>query len=77
MCQANLDTRQEKIVAGREDLRLLPVFYVTELMGLALGLVECQQWWTGHCVDPRPLLQRLNLLGKTPKMAETEGKTAG
>jgi heterodisulfide reductase subunit B len=51
LCQANLETRQ-----GKANF---PIFYFTELIGLALGLPAANRWFAQHLVDPRPLLQRL------------------
>ncbi len=34
----------------------LPVFYITELMALALGVGKPARWWQRHMIDPRPLL---------------------
>lgn len=48
LCQINLDTRQK----GKK----LPVFYFTELLGLAFGLPGTDKWFRKHVVDPRPLL---------------------
>jgi heterodisulfide reductase subunit B len=36
----------------------LPVFYITELMALALGVGTPARWWHRHMVDPRPLLKQ-------------------
>lgn len=41
----------------------MPIFYFTELMGLAMGLEESRQWWGKHLIDPRPLLKYLDLMG--------------
>lgn len=54
ICQINLDTRQK-------DTRI-PVFYFTELMGLALGLPGTDKWFGKHMIDPRPLLRSLDFL---------------
>lgn len=52
MCQANLEMRQR-------PNQKMPVFYFTELMGLAFGLSDAGKWWGKHLVDPRPVLGRL------------------
>ena len=60
MCQANLDLYQREIAAqmGREvDL---PIFYFTELMGLALGHRKTERWLSRHMVDPLPLARSVN-----------------
>ena len=62
MCQANLDMYQEKISQARGRKYHLPVFYFTELMGLAVGHPEVSKWLSRHFVDPLPLLKELELL---------------
>ncbi len=49
LCQVNLEMRQGE----------MPILYFTELIGLALGIDE--NWWGKHLIDPRPLLQTLDL----------------
>ena len=53
MCQANLDTRQEDF---------LPVFYFTELMGLALGHKNVKKWLGRHITDPMKVLSDKGLI---------------
>lgn len=55
ICQINLDTRQ---VGGKR----VPVFYFTELMGLAFGVPGVEKWLSKHGVDPRPLLRTKGVL---------------
>ncbi|MGI9860224.1 CoB--CoM heterodisulfide reductase iron-sulfur subunit B family protein [Moorella naiadis] len=54
LCQTNLDSRQP---GGSEAL---PVFFITEILGLAVGL-DATPWLKKHLVDPRPLLQQQGL----------------
>jgi heterodisulfide reductase subunit B len=54
LCQTNLDSRQP---AGSEAL---PIFFITEILGLAVGL-DATPWLKKHLVDPRPLLQQQGL----------------
>jgi len=54
LCQVNLDTRQ----AGE----VLPVFYLTELMGLAMGSRKTNSWFGKHIVDPLKLLRSYALI---------------
>ncbi len=61
MCQANLDLYQVEIAAAQGRPVDLPVFYLTELAGLALGHPQAGRWLGRHMVDPRPLLARLGL----------------
>lgn len=62
LCHSNLDTRQKEISseAGREYR--VPVFYFTELMGLAFGLHQVEKWLSRHMTDPRPLLKQKGLI---------------
>jgi heterodisulfide reductase subunit B len=62
LCQSNLDTRQEEIGAKEGTSYDIPVFYFTELMGLAFGLEQAENWVKRHIVDPRPLLKQKGLL---------------
>lgn len=62
MCQANLDLSQERISRKFGQNYYLPVFYFTELIGLALGHPEVKNWLAGHLVDPRPLLKQKGLI---------------
>ncbi|MCL4500863.1 MAG: CoB--CoM heterodisulfide reductase iron-sulfur subunit B family protein [Deltaproteobacteria bacterium] len=62
MCQANLDMSQGRISKKSGKNYYLPVFYFTELIGLALGHPEADKWLARHLVDPRPLLKNKGLL---------------
>lgn len=62
LCQANLDTRQEEIEAEKGIKYDIPIFYFTELMGLAFGNKEINKWFSRHFVDPRPLLETKKLM---------------
>lgn len=53
LCQVNLEMRQ--------TITKVPVFYFTELIGLAFGLQDAQKWWGKHLIDPRPVLQQAGL----------------
>jgi heterodisulfide reductase subunit B len=46
LCQSNLETRQK-------GPNVLPIFYFTELLGLAMGLEkEAEVWWKKHLITP-------------------------
>lgn len=62
MCQANVDMYQGRIGQVRGKPYDLPVFYFTELMGLAADLPDAAKWLQRHFVDPVPLLKKLELL---------------
>ena len=62
LCQANLDTKQAAISKNLGREVRFPTFYFTELLGLALGSGEADQWLRRHIVDPRDLLKSKGLL---------------
>jgi heterodisulfide reductase subunit B len=58
LCHMNLDLRRDQINAFCGTEYTMPVLYITQLIGLALGL---ERAWLGldlHAVDPNPLLDR-------------------
>ncbi|MRR14749.1 heterodisulfide reductase subunit B, partial [archaeon] len=55
LCMANLDMRASK--NGR-----IPVFYFTELIGIALGLNGTREWLKLHNIDSAPMMTGLGLL---------------
>ena len=55
LCQVNLEMRQTS------DPKM-PAFYITELIGLALGIPEADKWWRKHLIDPRPVLRSIGVL---------------
>ncbi len=62
MCHENLDSKQAEISRESGKTYAMPVFYFTELMGLAFGELDVQKWLGRHTVDPRPFLQGKGLL---------------
>ncbi len=66
MCHSNLDMRQAAMNKGQPGADALPVLYVTELVGLALGLDPKAMGMHRHYVSTQPLLDRLQTaLAKT------------
>ena len=61
MCHANLDTRQSGLPA-LDGAKGIPVFYFTELMGLAMGHKESKKWLRRHVTDPIKLLSMKGLI---------------
>ena len=59
LCQSNLDTRQDEIARETGKALGLPVFYITELISLALQAEGVRGYWRRHFVDPQPLLARI------------------
>ena len=63
MCQANLDMHIERAGSASGKASPLPIYYFTELMGLALGVEGVEKGLSRHITDPLPLLRQLGLLG--------------
>lgn len=61
MCHSNLDTYQKRMKTTYKDDFTLPVFYFTQLVGLALGFSPKQMLVEGHFTDPLPMLQAKGL----------------
>lgn len=59
LCQMNLDV----LPHGPGD-PLLPVFYFTELLRLALSETGHRKWFGKHFTDPVPLLEKKGLIGR-------------
>ena len=56
LCQMNLDLRQQDIEKKYGDKFDLPVFYFTQLLGLAMGIAPAELGLKSLIVDPMPLL---------------------
>jgi heterodisulfide reductase subunit B len=62
VCYYNLDKKQEDIKKRFSGFTPIPVFYFTELLAIALDLdIELLEL-NKHYVDPKPLLERKNLI---------------
>jgi len=61
LCQLNLDMRQKDIAAKRGHRYDLPVFYFTQLLGLAMGCSESELSLGSLFIDPHPLLRSKGL----------------
>jgi heterodisulfide reductase subunit B len=61
MCQANLDLRQKETAAKFGKDYHLPVFYISELVALAMGHPGTSAWWGKHLTDPRGVLRARRL----------------
>ncbi|MFZ5800369.1 MAG: CoB--CoM heterodisulfide reductase iron-sulfur subunit B family protein [Candidatus Omnitrophota bacterium] len=57
LCQSNLDLRQPMINQRYQKQFHLPVFYFTQLTGLALGIKPQNLGFNKHIVNPLPLLK--------------------
>ena len=61
MCQANLDMYQKKIGADWGKRFSFPIYYFTELIGLAHDVAGVGKWLSRHIADPFSVLEQLNL----------------
>ncbi|HWR90517.1 MAG TPA: CoB--CoM heterodisulfide reductase iron-sulfur subunit B family protein [Dissulfurispiraceae bacterium] len=62
MCQLNLDMYQNDVVNKHGIQQKLPVYFITELVGLAMGLSPSQMHVDRHFVESVRLLKELNLV---------------
>lgn len=65
LCQMNLDLRQGQINSATGSHHKIPVFYFTQLMGLALGLSEKELGINKLCVSPSAVLKAIGREEKT------------
>lgn len=61
MCSMNLDLRQRDIIKAHKETSEMPVLYVTQLLGLAMGLSRNALGLGALSVNPEPMLKRLNV----------------
>lgn len=61
MCHSNLDLYQRQMSADYKEAVNIPVFYFTQLVGLALGFSPEQMMLKRHFTDPVPLLRAKGL----------------
>lgn len=61
MCQANLDMYQRQIGERWETEFSFPVYYFSELIGLACKLEGAREWISRHVTESLSLLDRLHL----------------
>ncbi|NUN08436.1 MAG: CoB--CoM heterodisulfide reductase iron-sulfur subunit B family protein [Ignavibacteriaceae bacterium] len=62
LCHANLDMRQKQIGKKFGADYSTPVLYITQLLGLALGIDPSKLGLDSHLVDPYPVLRAKNIL---------------
>ena len=60
LCHSNLDLRQKEIGEKMGHEFDLPIFYFTELIGMAFDIPEAPGWLRKHAVDAGPLLKGLS-----------------
>jgi heterodisulfide reductase subunit B len=62
LCHGNLDIRQGEIEEGYQTHYSMPVFYITQMVGLAVGVPANRLGLESMMVNPLPLLQEKKLL---------------
>ncbi|WP_243374996.1 CoB--CoM heterodisulfide reductase iron-sulfur subunit B family protein [Geotalea sp. SG265] len=62
LCHGNLDIRQQEIEEGYQTRYGMPVFYITQMVGLALGIPTPRLGLESMMVNPMPLLQEKHLI---------------
>jgi heterodisulfide reductase subunit B len=72
LCQVNLDMRQADARKKHGALPETPVFYITQLLGLALGLSPQELGLSALSISPDGLLQKLP--APVAKVAAGEGQ---
>lgn len=58
LCHQNLDLRQNQINAACGTSFAVPILYISQVIGLALGLGIDKMMLNKHLIDPRPLVTR-------------------
>jgi len=67
LCHSNLDLRQAAMALRGEEP--MPVLFITQLVGLALGLSEEDLGLSRHFVDTQPLLETVPLADRSAEEA--------
>lgn len=58
MCHSNLDMRQKNIIKHYPDHKIIPVLYLSQLIGIALGIDYNRLGLNLHYIDPIPILEK-------------------
>lgn len=70
LCQMNLDLRQGQVNSALHSNIKLPVFYFTQLLGVALGADPKQMAFDKLVVNPKPVLDKIGRDAKEAKATE-------
>ncbi|MBM4145336.1 MAG: CoB--CoM heterodisulfide reductase [Nitrospira sp.] len=62
MCQLNMDAYQEQVGEKYGIQKRLPVYFITELLGIAMGFSPNEMQLDRHFIDPFGLLTELKLI---------------
>jgi heterodisulfide reductase subunit B len=58
LCHQNLDMRQAQTNSALGTDYNMPVLYLTQVMGLAMGFTADEMMLEKHAIDPRPLVEK-------------------
>jgi len=59
MCHSNLDMRQLNIIKDFKDHKPIPILYLSQLIGLSMGIDEKKLGFDAHYISPKPLLEKM------------------
>jgi heterodisulfide reductase subunit B len=62
MCFYNLEQKQREFLKHYPGFQLMPVFFFTQLLALALGVKPNALGFERHFADPMPLLREKQLV---------------
>ncbi len=62
MCQFNIDAYQDRVGEKYGIQKRLPVYFITELLGIAMGLSPNEMQLDRHFINPIGLLKKLKLI---------------
>ncbi len=77
MCQMNLDAYQDEFCSQTNMTQRLPVFFITELLGLAMGMGVKELQIDRHFVESTSILNLQDKVVKEPKSSGQSGEGAG
>ena len=58
MCHSNLDMRQRNIIKHNSGFKEIPIFYISQLIGLAMGVSEDKLGLDLHFIDTKQVVKK-------------------
>lgn len=58
MCHSNLDMRQKNVIKHYPDHKIIPILYLSQLVGIALGIDYKKLGMDLHYIDPIPIVEK-------------------
>jgi heterodisulfide reductase subunit B len=68
MCHSNLDMRQMNIIKHYKDHKPIPILYLSQFIGLALGIDEKKLGLGAHYISTKPLIAKIKESNKPPEV---------